>query len=134
MQLKRLWPSLSWAILILILVGFPGEYIPKVTSFWDWLSPDKFVHTIIFGVQAYLLLHGFNVKFITGKRRSNLMLVLFVISVAFAALTELLQIYVFVGRFGNLFDFLADVSGVILGFVAYYLLNIKKNRAGNKFC
>lgn len=131
MQLKRLWPSISWAIIILILVGFPGEYIPKVTTFWDWLSPDKFVHTIIFGVQAYLLLYGFNVQSMAGKTRGRYMIALFIISVSFAALTEILQIYVFIGRFGNLFDFLADVSGVIVGFVAYYLLNIKKNRAGN---
>ncbi len=131
MQFKRLWPSISWAIIILILVGFPGEYIPKVVTFWDWLSPDKFVHLIIFGIQSYLLLYGFNVRDMQGKRRFKYNTVLLSVSIFFAAMTEILQVYVFIGRYGNFYDFLADACGVVLGFMAYYLLNFKKNKACN---
>lgn len=128
MKFWRLLPSIIWMVLILVLMGTPGNYFPKVVSFWDWLSPDKVVHLIIFGIQAVLFLYGFN----AGKFKPNHILI-FIATVAFAGLTEVLQVYVFVGRFGSVYDFIADAIGIVIGFVAYYLLISKKKGTANRY-
>ncbi len=54
------------------------------------------------------------------------MLVILSIIFAFALLTEILQKYVFIGRDGNVLDFVADGVGVVVGLLAYKLLVKKK--------
>lgn len=131
MLIRRLWPSLVWAIAILILTGLPGKYFPTVLSFWDWLNPDKVVHVFIFGVQTVLLLYAFRAQFLLRKLRWLYGVLILSLTTLFALLTEILQKYVFIGRHGNAYDFLADLLGVIIGFLAYYLLIIKKKETGN---
>lgn len=125
MLLRRLWPALVWALIIMLLTGLPGTYFPEVTSFWEWLTPDKAIHIFIFGVQAFLLLFAFGEQYSLVRNRlvySSLLL----ITILFALLTEVLQAYVFIGRDGNVYDFIADVIGVGVGFVAHILYFKKK--------
>ena len=125
MLLRRLWPALVWALIIMLLTGLPGTYFPEVTSFWEWLTPDKAIHIFIFGVQAFLLLFAFGEQYSLVRNRlvyGSLLL----ITILFALLTEVLQAYVFIGRDGNVYDFIADVIGVAVGFVAYILYFKKK--------
>ncbi len=126
MLIKKLWPALVWALLILVLTGVPGAYFPEVKSFWEWMSPDKSVHIFIFGVQTFLLLIPFNEQYLAGRNRLVYRIALLSIAILFALSTEVLQAYVFIGRNGNLYDFIADVIGVGLGLLAYILLNKKK--------
>ena len=109
----------------MLLTGLPGTYFPGVTTFWEWLTPDKIIHIFIFGVQAFLLLFAFGEQYSSVRNRliySSLLLIV----VLFALLTEVLQAYVFIGRDGNLYDFIADVIGVGVGFVAHILYFKKK--------
>ncbi len=131
MSVRRLWPSLVWATIIMLLTGLPGTYFPSVTTFWDWLSPDKVVHVIIFGIQTILLLYAFNGQFTTDRQRYVVSVLIIIITTLFAAITELLQKYVFIGRHGSMFDFIADAIGVLVGFLAYCLLNYKKKNVNN---
>ncbi len=124
-MIRRFGPALAWAILILILTGLPGNYFPEVKTFWDWLSPDKVVHLGIFGVQAFLIIYGLGQQYLLKKRRYKYMVWVFLITTLFGLITEVLQSNVFVGRDGNVFDFLADSVGAFLGVLAYYLLNIR---------
>lgn len=126
MLIRKLWPALAWAILILLLTGVPGSYFPKVTSFWEWLTPDKAVHIFIFGVQAFLLLTAFHEQDLSSQNRFVFRSIILSGTIFFALLTEVLQAYVFIGRNGNVYDFIADVAGVGVGFLAYILLNKKK--------
>lgn len=126
MLIRKLWPALAWAILILLLTGVPGSYFPKVTSFWEWLTPDKAVHIFIFGVQAFLLLTAFLEQDLSSQNRFVFRSIILSGTIFFALLTEVLQAYVFIGRNGNVYDFIADVAGVGVGFLAYILLNKKK--------
>ena len=112
--------------MILFLTGLPGTYFPKVSSFWDWLSPDKIIHIFIFGVQSFLVLTAFRVQYLLGSYRLVYIAVLVSITILFALLTEVLQVYVFVGRDGNVYDFVANVVGIFVGLLAYFLLYKKK--------
>jgi len=55
MFIKNNWPGILWGVIILIITGIPGNYFPKVTTFWDWLSPDKIVHLFLFSIFVLLL-------------------------------------------------------------------------------
>ena len=114
MVLKGYWPALAWSLIILLLTGLPGDLFPEIKSFWDWLSPDKVVHLLIFSALSFLILLGYRDKYESGNRK-RLVLTAVVITILYGILTEVLQRYVFIGRSGNLFDAIADAIGALLG-------------------
>ena len=131
---RPLLPGLIWTLLIAVLTLMPGNYIPKVLTFLDWLSPDKIVHLILFGVYAYLLAEGFvrqDRPWFTSRYPiwSSL-----IIGIVFAFFTEVMQRFVIPGRYGNIYDMLADILGSILGITVWYIIqrNEKKNLRSSK--
>ena len=52
---KPLLPGILWTLLIAVLTLMPGNYIPRITTFLDWLSPDKLLHFLLFGTYIFLL-------------------------------------------------------------------------------
>jgi VanZ family protein len=128
---RKYWPGSLWALIILLLTGLPGDYFPKVISFWDWLTPDKLVHLFIFGVFTFLLLWGYRAQYLKPEKRSTLVRNVFGIGMFYSGFTELMQAYVFVGRYGSVFDFLANIIGSIIG-ISLFLLMMRKNKRGSK--
>ena len=112
------WPAFAWALLILLLCGMPGDRIPAMT-FLEWLKPDKIVHLVLFGVQCFLLLRGFNMQsnFSFLNKRSVLLAIL--ISITYGALVEILQTYVFIHRSGDVRDAGANALGALIGYWIY---------------
>ena len=125
-MLRKLWPAIAWAIGIIILTGMPSSFIPRTITFLDWASPDKIVHFILFGGQSFLILYAFREQYFEGNKRFLIAAVAISIGIVYGLLTEVLQHYVFVGRNGNSFDFLADGVGAFIGFLAFYLYYRKK--------
>lgn len=118
MFLKRFWPAISWAIIVMLLVGLPGNVFPEIKSFWEWLSPDKVVHLFIFGTLSFLILFGYRDD-IYGDNKRKYFTIAIVLTTFYGILTEVLQYYVFIGRSGNVYDALADVIGAIFGCILY---------------
>ncbi len=127
-MLKKLWPALLWSIIILLLTGLPGSDFPKITTFWNWLEPDKVVHLSIFGVLTFLILFGFRTQYFNSSKRYLFGLSAVIITAIYGLITEVLQYYVFIGRDGNRFDFFADTIGAILGWTLFIYLYRKKIR------
>ena len=125
-MLKKLWPAIAWAIVILILIGVPSNYIPIKITFLDWASPDKIVHFVLFGGQSFLILYAYRGQYFAGKNRYKIATIAIGIGIGYGLLTEIMQYYVFVGRNGNYLDFIADLIGAFIGFLAFYLLYRKK--------
>jgi len=126
-MLRKQWPSLLWALFILILTGIPGNQIPKIPDFLEWLSPDKIVHLIMFGLLSYFILYGSRQQYYKNKNRSYYVISAVLIAAVYGIFTELLQIYLFTGRNGNIFDAAANLLGAIGGGMAYYLRHYKNN-------
>lgn len=135
--MKRLnedfYPGLIIAIFIMVIMGLPGNYFPKVVSFWDWLGPDKVIHLIVFGMLSYSMLWGYRKKILSHDvqyiKKSFILTLL--LSVSYGALTELMQKYVFINRFGSIYDFIADAIGCVLGAIVFFLYlkkKVKKNK------
>jgi hypothetical protein len=115
-HLRGLRPALAWALLILVLCLMPGEAVPS----WDWtdlLNIDKPVHAVLFGVLLVLLVRGFRTARAGFLRPSRPMLVAFVGTVAYGALTEWMQQLEALGRHGDLNDLLANTVGAVLGMI-----------------
>jgi len=81
----------------------------------------------MFGMLSFLLLYGMREQYFKLKYRFFYVSGFIILSMAYGLLTEILQATVFVGRNGNLYDFLADSLGAILGWLTFYLMYRKKN-------
>ncbi|MCB2206955.1 MAG: VanZ family protein [Bacteroidetes bacterium] len=125
MTIRKQWPAITWALFILIVTGIPGNQVPRIPAFLEWLSPDKLVHVVIFGILSYFMLYGYRLQYLKSKHRSYIVFNVVLISATYGMITELLQYYMFVGRSGNVFDFYANAIGAVAGGVAYFLQHTK---------
>ena len=82
----------------------------------------------MFGGLAFFIIYGYRKEYCErdNSYRRNIRLIAFLISVLYGALTELLQIYIFIGRYGSIYDFCADVIGCVLGIFIFRLIFRKK--------
>ena len=125
---RHIYPGLFCGIMILVLCGLPGSYFPKVKTFWEWLGPDKIVHTLMFAVFAFSIVFGYRKEYCERDKayRLRLLLITLLISITYGALTEILQTHLFRGRHGNIYDFFADVIGCLLGIFIFTIIFRKK--------
>jgi VanZ family protein len=130
---KPLLPGIVWTLIIVLLTLIPGNYIPRISTFLDWLGPDKLLHLFMFGIYAYLLLEGF-VRHQSPFLRKNPVIISFSVGMVFAILTEVAQKYVIFGRNGNQYDFMADMLGWVIGYLSWRLIrrNDKKKLSTSK--
>lgn len=128
MFVRKHGPAILWSLFILVLMGFPGNQIPRIPSFIEWLSPDKILHIVLFGLFSYLVLYGNRKQYLRSKHRSGYVVVAVLISALYGLVTELLQYYVFIGRNANIYDFYANTLGALFGGMAYFLQH-SKNKA-----
>src|SRR4051812_43314826 len=103
MFFRSTWPAFVWAVIILILCGMPGDKLPELT-FWQWLRPDKIVHLVLFGVQSFLLIRGFEKQNRYLFLAKNSVVAAIVISILFGILVEILQDTLFIHRTGDVRD------------------------------
>ncbi|MDR1879174.1 MAG: VanZ family protein [Bacteroidales bacterium] len=123
---KYFLPAFVWCCAMLVLLLIPGDFIPHVYTFSEWLQWDKLIHCGLFSVFCVLLLtglDGYRLKFVRKKDY----LTAFLLSVAIGAITECLQYCMSTGRDGNVYDFCANVVGSGLGCLFFFLW--KKNKA-----
>ena len=107
-----------WALLILVLCGIPGRDIPHI-SFLELLSFDKFVHAGIFFVLIVLTIRGFLLQTTFNKIQHSPKTISFLICVAYGGALELLQDVVFEERSADIYDFIANSFGCIIGLLLY---------------
>jgi hypothetical protein len=117
--------------LVLLMLVTPGPVIEAISA---WLAmpvvppsesefpTDKMVHCLMFAACSFLSFRAWAVRF-------GVMMVLLALMM-FAGLTELLQMLI-PGRSGNLLDYLADATGVLMGYWWYWRIT-GRERINNK--
>lgn len=118
MFLKHTKWAMLWALLILILCGIPGRDIPHI-SFLELLSFDKFVHAGIFFVLIVLTVRGFILQITFNKVYQNSRVIALLICVAYGGMLEIMQGTIFVERSADIYDFIANSFGCLMGIVMY---------------
>ncbi len=124
---KNFLPSILWTVVILVLTLLPGNYIPRVGSFWNLFSPDKLIHVFLFSVLALLLFSGFFKQY-PGRSKRYITGMVLAFSILLAIITELLQAMLPLGRSGNVYDTIADFAGISLGWLIFFQYRKKKQK------
>ena len=109
----------------MILTVLPGSLFPRVKPA---IGLDKVVHIFMYAGFAFACLWGYRSQFVSNglayKKRAVLLAI--VISIAYGGLTELIQEHIVPTRSGDLFDFVADCLGTVLGVLVFYLFFHRK--------
>ncbi|HEY0031502.1 MAG TPA: VanZ family protein [Bacteroidia bacterium] len=118
MFLKHTKWAMLWALLILILCGIPGRDIPHI-SFLELLSFDKFVHAGIFFVLIQLTIRGFLLQTRFKRFQKFAKISAFVLCAMYGGALEIMQATVFEGRSADIYDFIANSFGCVMGWLLY---------------
>lgn len=122
--LKYHWPWLAWLLGIFVATGIPGDYVPHLITFKEWMSPDKILHIFLFAGLVFLSLRSFMMQYKIMHQRLIYVGVLLV-SISIGGITELMQNYLLTGRNGNVYDFGADALGCLTGLFIFNLVKQK---------
>jgi len=120
MFLKHNKWALLWAMLIFILCMIPGSDLPKI-SWLENFGFDKFIHAGLFFVLALLLVHGF----LKQEKIRSAKIITLIICFVYGGLLELLQGALFVERTADVYDFIANSLGSVLGLLLFNAVNEK---------
>ncbi len=113
-----------WALLIFILCAIPGHDIPHV-SFLELLEFDKFVHAGLFFVLVALLAKGFSMQDTVPSLKRFPLPSAFVICVTYGGALELMQGAFFSERTADIYDFIANSFGSVVGWLLFSRLDRK---------
>ena len=119
MFLKYMKWAMLWALLIIVLCGIPGRDIQHI-SFLELLSFDKFVHAGIFFVLIVLTIRGFLLQTTFENIRKSSRVISLLICVTYGGFLELMQSAVFEERSADIYDFVANSFGCLVGLFLYH--------------
>ncbi len=124
---RNIYPGLFCGIVILILTGLPGSCFPRVKPA---IGFDKVVHVAMYAGFAFLSIWGYRDQYIqkSNKEKHKSLIITFLISISYGALTEIMQETICYQRTGSVYDFIADVIGSLLGIAFFAFLKKKKNK------
>ena len=111
-------PGIVWGLIILLLLGMPGDRLPD-TFFINIPHFDKIVHGFLFFIFVLLLVYGFAKQYRYKILFSYPSLSSILTGILYGGITEILQNFLFRGRTGDIFDFAADVTGCVLGTIFF---------------
>ncbi len=121
-------PWLVWGLSIAIASLLPGDQLP--VYHFDWISIDKWVHFILYGVLVYLQLWAFRANFRGNKNKMNpsdihLYGWLILVGFCFGLTIELIQGNYSYQRYFDPIDLMSNIFGTIFGVFGYWLTGIK---------
>jgi VanZ family protein len=119
MFLKYNLPSILWGILILFLLGIPGNNF-ETFSFLSKFHLDKIIHIFLFFIFVILLIIGFKKQNSFNILRNHSILIAILISILYGATIEISQAYIFIKRTGDTYDIIANTFGTLLGIGMFY--------------
>lgn len=128
---RNSYPGVACAVIILLLTGLPGSCLPKVKPV---IGMDKIAHLIMYMGFAFITLWGYRQPYQdSGKRfRNKALMITLAISLAFGALTEIMQHTLIPGRVGSIYDWIADAIGSLFGVLFFYFFYQNRNNLKNE--
>ena len=131
---RNIYPGVFCAVVILLLTGLPGSYLPKTKPV---IGLDKIAHLIMYFGFTFLSLWGYRKPYQDKgfPFQKKAIIIALLISIAFGALTEVMQENFIPGRVGSLFDWIADTIGSLLGALFFHFFHRNRNKLKNEaFC
>ena len=110
---RLLW---RWALGVALAVQLIALYAPRAPAGPQVIGFDKVIHLSIFAAPAFAaLVVGIRARWALG------------ILAVHAPISELIQHFVLPHRSGDVFDAIADLSGVLLGVLVYVVWNRRRH-------
>lgn len=126
-------PAVLWAVLIFLLCSIPGKDIPGA-GWMEVISLDKWVHFGIFAILMIFILHAIRRQYSAESWRFDGRWVWLIAVVIYGGLTELYQHWMLADRTADVYDFIANTAGAIIGWSIYerYYSSQKRNHSYEK--
>ena len=122
-MIKRILPSIAWAMLILFLSSTTSIQLPP--SWWDFISIDKLGHFGIYGIFTIILLKGFQGEHLHLEQKDIYWAL--AISILYGIGMEVMQYTFFPGRYFENLDIIANIIGSFTGLLFYKRYLVSKN-------
>lgn len=119
LHIKKFIPGIAWFFLVLILVCIPGYDLPQVDNWLIEINFDKFIHTGLFGVLAYLFMLPIVRSGLPKKEKWNYLIKITIAIIIWGITTELIQKFFIPGRSFNLSDWAADGLGGVMALIYF---------------
>jgi VanZ family protein len=111
-----------WAMLILFLSLMPGKEIPEV-EWWNIIAVDKAIHVFFYMILVVLLFIGFYKQYTFRYLRTNCIKIVLLVGIVYGVIIEFIQSQiVYSGRFFEIGDVAANVSGCFIGWGIFFLV------------
>lgn len=110
--MKNFLPAFLWFIVITVLSLLPGNSIPDF-SWADLAGFDKVAHLSVYAILMILIGFGAKQQKIEEKYTPKLIYLL----AGYGILIELLQNMMYLGRRFEFLDIIANIIGLILGYI-----------------
>ena len=114
--IKKFIPGIAWCFVVLVLLCLPGSDIPG-NSWLDKIYFDKWVHTGIFGLLAFLFMLPAASSSLEQSDKLQYFLRIAIATSIWGLTTEFIQKYLVVGRSFDLLDWAADSLGALVAFL-----------------
>lgn len=116
--LKVYGPAILWGMFILIATLTPGKSLPSSSLF----RFDKFIHVVIFGVFAWLVLRAYFLSSKNNNSKTNVYLVVGVSTILFGIAIEGMQQFI-PDRGADRYDIIANTVGIIAAQILFYFVH-----------
>ena len=104
-----------WTLLILMLSGFPGDQFERS----EIENADIFVHAFLYAVLFFQLSVGFLKQSSFNRLKVFTLRKVFILTVSYGALIEVMQATIFVNRSFQLSDIVFNTVGALMGFACF---------------
>ena len=101
---------------IIVLSLLSGGSFPDL-SWAQFLQPDKIAHTTVYAILFILMWISIRKELLFKWLRSYILWACFGFGITLGFVLEILQAYLATGRYFDIFDFLANDIGLILGYL-----------------
>ena len=115
MKIVNFWKPALWLIIICYLSLMPGDGLPRVPLF-NIPHFDKLVHFGFYFIFTLLLIRPFS-----GISRFSFMISA-MLAATVSGVIEILQFQIAIHRHGDLFDFLANLAGVLTALLFFRII------------
>ena len=114
---KKFIPGIAWFFLVLFLLCLPGSDLPKVDDWFNKIYFDKWVHTGLFSILAFLFMLPFIRSSLPLKTKWHWLVRIAIAASIWGLTSEVIQKYYIPGRSFDWFDWAADSFGALVALI-----------------
>jgi VanZ family protein len=113
------WKSISFTLVILFLSFVPPAGLKKLPPI-NILNFDKIVHMLMYSLLTAIIIYDLKNKIAKSAYRKTFITTVFLYSIIFGGIVEIMQETWFYPRSAEWIDWIADIIGALIGIFGMY--------------